>query len=260
MNISANGKIDTLVIGRELQRPDAEQSIAAHGDVARYRDVCHLTMREGEAWVFDYGVLILWGVPDDEKAALLQSLKPTVTDPLEKTEGERFRYVVTDGEARLHQDVVYLPNNHSFSRLAFSHAFAQSIKLSVFEELAYSEIKANASIPSGLAESGKIPLNRRELAKRRGRLFSTKSDILLHFNLLDTPEFFWDYPELESMYLIGARYLDVIPRVNLLSTKLETMHELLEVLANEQNHKHASFLEWIIIVLIAVDIIVYFGH
>ena len=35
-----------------------------------------------------------------------------------------------------------------------------------------------------------FPLNRKELAKLRGRLFATSSDIILHFNLLDTPEFF----------------------------------------------------------------------
>ena len=37
-------------------------------------------------------------------------------------------------------------------------------------------------------------------------------------------------------------------------------NELHEMLAAEQNHKHSSFLEWIIIILIAVEIVLFFVH
>jgi uncharacterized Rmd1/YagE family protein len=43
-----------------------------------------------------------------------------------------------------------------------------------------------------------------------------------------------------------------------MNKKLETIHGMLDMLAAEQYHKHSSFLEWVIIVLIAVDIVVYF--
>jgi uncharacterized Rmd1/YagE family protein len=42
--------------------------------------------------------------------------------------------------------------------------------------------------------------------------------------------------------------------------KLSTINELHEMLAAEQNHKHSSFLEWIIIILIAVEIVLFFVH
>jgi uncharacterized Rmd1/YagE family protein len=72
--------------------------------------------------------------------------------------------------------------------------------------------------------------------------------------LLDTPEFFWEYPEYEHAYNATARYLDIRPRVDVLSNKLNVIHELFEMLAEELNHKHSSFLEWIIIILIAFEI------
>ncbi|MDX1693310.1 MAG: RMD1 family protein, partial [Ketobacteraceae bacterium] len=119
-------------------------------------------------------------------------------------------------------------------------------------------IQENRYLSKTLAATGKIPLTRRQLAKLRGILFETSSDITLHFNLLDTPEFFWDYPELEGYYQAIAKYLDLAPRIELMNHKLATIHELLDVLVAEQHHKHSAFLEWIIIILIAVDIMIYF--
>ena len=80
---------------------------------------------------------------------------------------------------------------------------------------------------------------------------------MLNFSLLDTPQFFWDYPEVEPLYSMVSRYLDVVSRINVLNRKLETIHELLDMLANEQNHKHSSTLEWIIIILIALEIVIF---
>jgi uncharacterized Rmd1/YagE family protein len=144
--------------------------------------------------------------------------------------------------------------------LAVSHALAQSAKLGRFEVMAERTIKDNAYLSRTLAKTGKIPLSRKKLSMLRGALFSTKSDILLHFNLLDTPEFFWEYPEQEQKYLTVSKYLDLKPRVELLTMKLATINELHEMLAAEQNHKHSSFLEWIIIILIAVEIVMFFVH
>jgi uncharacterized Rmd1/YagE family protein len=251
-------RIDTLVLGRQFRQPETQEFVLENYRSTRHRDVLHLDLGDGEAWLFDYGALILWGVSEAGKQSLISRLQDLVEDPLKKAEYERYRFHFEGASLKIHQDTVFLPDSDPLSRLAVSHAFAQSIKLAVFEDQARIVIEENARIPRALALHGKSPLGRRQLARRRGTLFSTKSDILLNFNLLDTPEFFWDYPELESAYLLAARYLDIIPRIDLLSKKLETIHELLEMLATEQNHKHASVLEWIIIILIAVDIVVYF--
>ena len=92
------------------------------------------------------------------------------------------------------------------------------------------------------------------MAKIRGQLFLTKSDIILNYDLLDIPEFFWEHPEYQGIYSMAANYLEIKQRTDVLSKKLETIHELLEMLADEQKHLHSSVLEWIIIWLIAVEI------
>ena len=141
--------------------------------------------------------------------------------------------------------------------LAVSHALAQSVKLSTFETLVSRTIQSTAHIPRALADTGATHLSRKELAKIRGRLFLTKSDILVRYDLLDTPEFFWEYPELDTVYQQIANYLEIRNRTKVLSTRLTTIHELFEMLADEQKHKHSASLEWIIIWLIAVEILMF---
>ncbi|MFZ2170614.1 MAG: RMD1 family protein, partial [Methylococcaceae bacterium] len=131
---------------------------------------------------------------------------------------------------------------------------AQSIKLASFETNAITTIKNTSYIPKSLAENGSIKLSRHKIAKIRGQLFLTKSDIILNYDLLYTPDFFWEHPEYEAFYSITAKYLEIAPRTEVLSKKLETIHELFEMLADEQKHRHSSILEWIIIWLIAFEI------
>ncbi|MGZ5012167.1 MAG: RMD1 family protein, partial [Methylobacter sp.] len=51
-----------------------------------------------------------------------------------------------------------------------------------------------------------------------------------------------------------AKYLEIAQRTSVLSKKLETIHELFEMLADEQKHRHSTILEWIIIWLITFEI------
>lgn len=227
--------------------------------VVKYKDAFHINYNDQEAWLFDYGVLVTWDMDEDSRKQLCEDIQVYTTEPYVRPSIERYSYVFDEqGVFKIHQDCIYLPNDELLIRLALSHAFAQSAKLEFFEEKAQSVIQDNSYITKEMAKTGKVKLRGRELAKLRGVLFDTTCDISLHFNLLDTPEFFWDYPELEEYYSRLHNYLDFNSRMNILNKKLDTIHELLDMLAAEQNHKHSAFLEIVIIVLIAVDIIVYF--
>jgi uncharacterized Rmd1/YagE family protein len=94
----------------------------------------------------------------------------------------------------------------------------------------------------------------------RGELFLAKSRINLHYDLLDSPEFFWEYTELSSYYNTVANYLEIRNRIEVLNKKLEVIHEIFDMLAEEQKHRHSSLLEWIIIWLICVEVFFTITH
>lgn len=252
--------ISVNLIGDRLDPEAIEESLIGVWGAVRYRDAYAIKLAQGEAWLFDYGVLVCWDVAESERQRLCFELSALMLVPIEPVTTERYGYSIEpQSTLKIHTDHITLPMDDPLTRLGLSHAFAQSAKLAFFEDKAQQEISRNHFLSRELAEHGKISLNRRQLAKLRGVLFSTSSDISLHFNLLDTPEFFWDYPEHEMYYQALAKYLDLAARIEILNHKLATIHEMLDMLASEQHHKHSAFLEWIIIILIAVDIVVYFS-
>lgn len=251
--------ITLALLGGRLDAELGQKLLVAEMKATRNRDAYLLNTPSGIAWLFDYGVLVGWGVSDSDRQQLCAKLEPIIKDPIRRPLMEQYRYSIdANQQPRIHHDTLVIPDEQPLKLLGLSHAFAQSAKLIFFEDKALELIERNAYISKQLAKYGKVALNRRKLSKLRGEMFDTSSDISLNYNLLDTPEFFWDYPELEEDYLQLARYLDLRPRIEILSRKISTIHELLDMLVAEEYHKHSSFLEWIIIVLIAVDILIYF--
>ncbi len=252
-------RINITLLGTHLITEKVEDVLVEKLGATRFRDAYHIQMIQGESWVFQYGVLVCWDVSEGDRQQLMRSLERVIENCEPKPLNEQYSYIVEPEKPfNILHDLLVIPNEEVLTRLSYSHAFAQSAKLEFFEDKAQTVIQKNAYISRELASTGKVSLTRKDLARLRGVLFDTSSDITLHFNLLDTPEFFWDYPELEEGYLKLAKYLDLMPRIEILNKKLGTIHSLLEMLAAEQHHKHSAFLEWVIIILIAVDIIIYF--
>lgn len=160
----------------------------------------------------------------------------------------------------MNADHITLSGNVELEELAISHAIAQSLKLAYYEELILKSIETTEHIPENLAKTGKTQLSRNELAKARGRLYLAQAHVNLHYDLLDVPDFFWDYPELESSYQVAATYLEIRQRIEVLNKKLDVIHELFDMLADEQNHKHSSMLEIIIIWLIVFEVFISIFH
>ena len=260
INFSTNN-VEVSLLGDSIELNALSDTIGKTYFVKKFRDALSISTPKGQMFIFDYGVVIAWGISDSKKSQLDEMINKYVRQPYSKKDHKGFVFEVSETTPlSMIDDHIKLPDGKTMTLLAVSHALAQSAKLKRFEVMAERTIKDNAYLSQTLAKTGKIPLSRKKLSMLRGALFSTKSDILLHFNLLDTPEFFWEYPEQEQKYLTVSRYLDLKPRVELLTMKLSTINELHEMLAAEQNHKHSSFLEWTIIILIAVEIVLFFVH
>jgi uncharacterized Rmd1/YagE family protein len=241
---------DLVALGRAL---------GEHGPSQLFRGCLHLTV-EGQGkepadlFFFDYGVVVLWNVKPATEEWLLQEIRPFEKDPLSQRGEDEFTFRV-GAPPRIFQDDIVLPDSDPLSKLAVSQGIAQSVKLSVFEQSIQAVIDETSYLPEDLATKGRISLTRGQIRRMMGRLFLERASINLHTEILDVPEFFWEYPEYESLYEMTAKYLDVFSRVDVLNKRLDIVHELFDILAEELRHQHSSTLEWIIIILIAGEFV-----
>lgn len=237
--------------------PRLFQYLQRMGICQLFRDVIHLQLQEDkqekkDVFCFSYGVIVCWGFSEEEEKEILDSLKTFEKDP-GKLELDEFTYIYGD-TFKIEEDEIMLQNQNDLTKLAISHGLAQSVKLIIFEDLVQKNIERTKHLPSDLAQKGKIPLSRKEIYQKMGYIFIERNFINLHSESLDTPEFFWDYPELEPFYRRTSHYLDINKRVEVLNKKLNVMHELFQILSNEINHQHSSRLEWTIILLIFIEV------
>ncbi len=163
-----------------------------------YRDALHLEVAGGHAFVFSYGVLVLWGLSHDAERTLRRRVAGFCIAPHGDPIQDEFTFQLDAEQNRIHSDHISLTGDDALTLLAVSHGIAQSSKLEEFEGYALQTIEETSDIPRNMAATGSTRLPRKNIARMRGRLFLVESDINLNFALLDTPEFFWEYPSLEE--------------------------------------------------------------
>ncbi|HVE44015.1 MAG TPA: RMD1 family protein [Gammaproteobacteria bacterium] len=227
------------------------------------RDVLHIssTKRPGDVFVFSYGCFVCWGHKKKFEDSLVDYTKEFAVHPMNHIETDQFSYVYgdqttihTDEKSRL--DIMTLASDDSQIKLAMSYGLAQSIKLESFEEAIRDSIRMNNHLSEEIASRGIISLSRRAIFKRIGEIFIARSSINLNIEYLESPEFFWRNPNLEPYYIAVTKFLDISSRVIALNQKLDVLQELLNILNSQVEHRHSSFLEKTIILLILAEIII----
>ncbi|KAL8902510.1 MAG: hypothetical protein Q9207_004649, partial [Kuettlingeria erythrocarpa] len=214
-----------------------------------------------EIFLFDYGTVVIWGMTPAQETRFISDISKFSTgDPLSPSDiqTENFNFYYTrEYQARIYNDFISLREKKNYmTKLAISHALSQSVKTSLFEDSLSTTIASTHPLPQQLALTGRIALSRTEITKQIGQLFILRINIHLQGSVLDSPELMWAEPQLEPVYQAVRSYLEMDQRVGLLTERLEVLGDLLAVLKDQVGTRHGEYLEWIVIVLIAAEILV----
>lgn len=218
------------------------------------------TVHTPEIFLFGYGTVVIWGMTLAEEERFLKDIAKFEAEKLapDDVEIENFNFYYTEQyQARIYNDFINLREKKNYMvKLAISHALSQSVKTSIFEDLVDNTIDATKDIPEQIALTGNVNLTRRQILMQVGQLFILRINIHLQGSVLDSPELMWAEPQLDPVYQAVRSYLEMDQRVGLLTERLDVIGDLLSVLKDQLTHTHGEYLEWIVIVLIAAEIVV----
>ena len=231
-----------------------------------------------EVFLFNYGAVVIWGMSISQEQRFLKEIAKFETEKLgdDDVQTENFNFYYTrEYQARIYNDFISLREKKNYmTKLAISHALAQSVKVSfsrwsfqstqanchqqtsLFEDLVDNTIEVTKDLPERIALTGKVNLTRKQINMQIGELFILRINIHLQGSVLDSPELMWAEPQLEPVYQAVRSYLEMDQRVGLLTERLNVIADLLAVLKDQLSHTHDEFLEWIVIILIAAEILV----
>ena len=248
----------------------------------------------GDVFVFPSGTVVSWAVPEIILSGLVSDIiSPAAVNPHPKTiEEEDLEYMIDNNRegSSIKGDTILLgtktkesfsdsemlkstsnPKNDStrpqdeirtidttLAKIAFSSGLARSTKLAVLETLLSNYFLSTKSIPAKLSLGGRIPFTRKFIIQKTGELLSIRAQLNLYSELTDSlPDLFWDSRHelgLESYYDQVGRALDTNIRIKILNEKMDYAQEIASILRQQLSEQHGVRLEWIIILLITVEV------
>ena len=151
---------------------------------------------------------------------------------------------------------IIMEHDSEETKIAVSFALAQTVTLKHYENIISNTMPDLVTLPTKLAENGRIGISKKDALKKTGEIFLVRAQINLHSDLLDTPEYFWERTDQEeSIYNQVIQEIDLRKRIRKLNHRLDIMQSTYDLLRTHVEHKDAMFLETTIIILILIEII-----
>lgn len=202
----------------------------------------------------DYGSVVFLGWEDVEIASFLKE-KFGIQSP-EQLKSEEME--VDQNSLIEHQvnfDNIIVPDLTPEVIHIISLNLAQSVVLSYYQEQADDILATSSKVSIELKDKGHVSISTKKLRKLLGRAIVLKNTVAENLYIFDTPEFASNAEELTKMDTELNENLDILNRFRSLQHNLSTVTDTLSFLMDILQHKHSTILEWIIILLILIEVI-----
>ncbi|KZV76442.1 DUF155-domain-containing protein [Peniophora sp. CONT] len=261
-----SGDIDTVT---EIIPPALESALAANADSPEISSISIAdTDSQAEVVFFDYGVIVFFGLQEDEERSILDDIanagalkKPREEDKWE-IEELHYAYDRSVPSPRIYHDFFTFKNPSHLLTLSIAHALAQSTLLAYYESLTTSILsdRQTTSIPQTLASTGVLSISRTNAMRLTGRLFRLRRDVVLIGNVLDVPDMFWEEASLRGLYDAVREYFEIGERVRGVEERVAGARDLLDAIHEHLNSHAMERITIIIIWLIVAACLVEVGE
>jgi uncharacterized Rmd1/YagE family protein len=221
-------------------------------------DSAELIYSFGEAGyfaVFEYGAIAFSELDEVEQSKILKFTEPFMVDPLPERITEILNFEITPGATQVAHNFISLAEVSSESMRILLTYIAQSVALDFFAHQAQVLLDNTKIYSHQLEKKGHIGLSGDQLARYIAKSINLKHTIVASLYILDSPDETWENEDLDKLDRALKRTFDVQTRYRSIAEDIQMAQENLDLLRELSQARKSTFLEWIIILLILIEVL-----
>lgn len=241
-----------------LYHYDADELFYRGGDGERSRG------RDGEGeggtgetfvYVFKYGVVCFCNFTDDEVKEFLDRIVPYSKNLFELKLSEEFEVETNARENKFgYNKIEIVKPDIEVLRLIMLNV-SQSVALDYYSEQTNLLLEETNYHTLSLERRGRLDISGTNLKKYIGKTLNLKNRIAENLYIFDSPPETWEDEDLNRMDLGLKRTFDLQERFRDIREGLEIIKENLELFKDLLQYRNSTFLEWIVIILVALEVL-----
>lgn len=259
-SITVGEQIDLDKAGQILERNGLHHSVIVADEVISWTIGGHEMLM-----ILANGTLVGWNLTEDQ---MMKTYVPTIMSAvveryLPESEEMDFIEIQTptdeeNGTSFMQGDVLVIQGENTQQKqlemAAFAIGLSRSTRLSILEESLERHIQLTRDNSEALSKGLRLQTKESDILKLTGRLFLIRGKLNLYSELIETPDLYWSEPTLEKIYNSVSKRLDISLRISIMNRKLDYVTDEQRALLSVLNEKKGTRLEWIIIILIMVEV------
>lgn len=249
--------VDAFGFAGTLKPKDAPQ-LLGRGTVVKATKTFAVVQLDGAAWavVHDFGAVVFFGASKAEcETSLEHILRALALEPHAPLHESFLVEVDPDAKARIDFDRIVVPAMEAPLVELLGLVLAQSVTMEYYEEDVSALSMRVDALARQMQAKGRLTGSSNEATRFVGDILVTRNQIVLTLSLLDAPPLTWEDARWDRLYRELRVAFEIEDRFRTLEHKLRLIQSNLEIFVDVVQHRRAVMLEWIIIALIAFEIV-----
>ncbi len=247
-------KLSAIRVANQLDLKGIKQSLTTKPMADTSSELFYALGDEKYQCLFNYGVIVFSGYSEEEINQTVRTLQPYLKNPEKWLRDDHAILVEPDSVLQFEFNQLIVDHiDHQIIRIAMFN-LAQSIALDHYHEISELLLTEIRGFTNHLELTGKLSINRRNMLKFIGRALNTQNDIADNIYIFDAPEQVWDNQYLDAVHKGLMKHFDLRVRFSEVEYTLRIIEDNLVVFREISNQRVSNALEWIIIILILVEV------
>jgi len=205
-------------------------------------------------YVFKYGIICFLGYDETEMSGFLQLITPYFKNYFDQRLSDEFDIETNAPAINYGYNKIEIPNPSIDAIRLIMLNVSQSVSLDYFDQQTNLLLEETNYQTQELEKKGKIDLGGKELKKYIGRTLNLKNRIAGNLYIFDSPEATWEDENLNKLDLGMKKTFDLQSRFRTIQEGLQIVKENLELFKDLLQYRNSVVLEWVIIILILVEV------